>query len=736
MALEFLRRAIFKETAGLKAPKSKMLARTFYLVLSPSMGHLQDWFHKWFPDSDEAIRSVHPWYIADKSVDADKLEDLFKSKFIEAFSVDVTNKLMSDGYQISSTASQVILIGDLTEDGFGNKLESVLSCFKKIVAEFGNHESPVYFTGLFLCRNLEQDAEGQFKEKSCKDIGNKLKAIREKLDRVFFIDISNAAGIVVSKEKDMHFLIGQLLYILSKKPLEFTETSSFAAFGEWLRRVSPRDNHCSGFSGISILNPIDQLLETLLIAKGGEVMNSAFFGGVDDAKVEFYAKSLINNTHLNSLDVFSKMLKENGTAPLIDPFKDIEAVKSSWHVDWAEEFAAYIDSLDAHLASDASENKKTMDSLGQLLMDKFRYELLEHLNAAISNETGGLLVAEKFLAKLKEKIEGMIPQKVTDQPYPDISNLILKLVEMCKNGPRKKSLILKGAVFFLATLAGIAGSRGLFDWPTMVFPLVIILAVAAVIVYWNASKNQMERLVSRIWQNLSNKWDVLMDREFTETFADLLPKYVLIIDGLAKRVEESQKRMREVIAFFTNQYLAESPAHSAFWRYAVNNREDFMKYLPKIQTNIQDNASAYLKEERPLELWNRTAPPNSDQLNEWEWTLGENIGLRLLPVARNIIDLSVSQLLKDSPAQTEVFLQLLKGAAQPFLSVKPGSLKCIPQSTVEMPDEGGEDLYKKIESALSGSFSRIERKDSMSPYRISLFSFAENVSIDSLKAGG
>src|SRR5664280_1400784 len=100
MALGLLRKEIFNETASLKFPRVTVLARTFYLVLSPSMGHLQDWFHKWFPDSDEAISHVHPWYIADKSIDSDKLKEFLQSKFIEAFSVDVTNKLTSDGYQL------------------------------------------------------------------------------------------------------------------------------------------------------------------------------------------------------------------------------------------------------------------------------------------------------------------------------------------------------------------------------------------------------------------------------------------------------------------------------------------------------------------------------------------------------------------------------------------------------------------------------------------------------------
>src|SRR5664280_268355 len=484
MALGLLRKEIFNETASLKFPRVTVLARTFYLVLSPSMGHLQDWFHEWFPDSDEAISNVHPWYIADKNISPEKLKEILTGIFLGAFSVEVSNKLISSGYRILNTANQVFLIGDLTEDGFDEYLKLVQTSFQKVVDDFGNHESPVYFTGIFLRRNLTKNADGNVTAKFCGDFDNKLKTIKSKLDRVFFIDISNSAGVVVSKEKDMHFLVGQLLYILSKKPLEFSEENNFAAFGEWLRRVSPQENLCNGFSGISILNPIDQMLETLLIAKGGEILDGAFFGDIDEKKVDFYTKSLLNNTHLNSLEVFSKMLKENGKAPLINPFNNIKGVKASWNINQPDDFAAFIDDLDSNLPDDAEENRKIMAGLGQLLLDNFRYELLEHLNAAISNEKGGLLIAEQFLSKLKEMLTGMMPEKIPDHPYPDISNLIHALVTICNKGPRKESVITRTSVLFLAAIAGIFSSQAMFDLPFIVFPILTILATAAVTVYW------------------------------------------------------------------------------------------------------------------------------------------------------------------------------------------------------------------------------------------------------------
>ncbi|RPH52429.1 MAG: hypothetical protein EHM85_02915 [Desulfobacteraceae bacterium] len=736
MALELLRRAIFDETKSLKSPKSDVLARTFYLVLSPSMGHLQNWFHEWFPDSHEAIRHVHPWYITDKSISPDKLKENLRSIFLGAFSANVTNKLINNGHRLLNTATQVIIIGDLSEEGFGQYLESVHTLFKEIVAEFGNHESPVYFTGIFLCRSLTKNADGNIEVKTCGHINDILKS-KDELDRVFLIDISNSSGVVVSKETDMHFLVGQLLYILSKKPLEFSEEKNFAAFGEWLRRFSPRNNLCSGFSGISILNPIDQMLETLLIAKGGEILDGAFFGDIDEKKVDFYTKSLLNNVHLNSLDVFSKMLKENGKTPLVNPFKNIESVKASWNINQPDDFSAFIDYLDSHLPDDAEENRKIMDGLGQLLLDNFRYELLEHLNTAISNEKGGILIAEQFLSKLKKMLNEMMPEKVTGPLYPDISNLIHSLVTMCNKGPRKESVIARTAVLFLAGIAGLFSSQAIFDLPFIVFPLLTILATAVVTVYWYGSKNKIEKLVSDVWKYLFEKWDILMAKEFSATLNNLRPQYIEIIDDLALRVEESQKRLHEVIAFFKNQYAAVLPDDSAFWLYAINKREEFIKYLPMLQTNMQTIASAYLEEDRPLELWNRTAPPvDTTELNEWEWTLGERIGLRLLPYARNIVDLSVSRLLNDSPAQTKAFIELLKSAAQPFLCVKPGNQRCIPQATIEMPDDGSDTLYKQIETTISGSFQSKERKRSMTPYRISLFSFAESIDIDSLKAGG
>lgn len=734
MPLETLRREIFEKTSAFKSPRQDFLSRTIYLILTPSMGHLRDWFHSWFPDSDDSIRYIHPWYTVERNLKPDKFKQILTSIFLEAFSVETSNKLISKGYQLLNTANQVILMGDMTEEETAEHLKLVQETFSEIIGKFGQHESPVYFTGIFLCRNLTSN-NGNVVLKSCSELKNKLMSCSTNLDRLFLIDIANLAGSIVSKEKDMHFLIGQLLYVLSRKPMDFIHEQNPSAFGEWLRRTRPDEGQCNGFSGISILNPIDQLLETLLIVKGGEVLDKAFFSNTDEGRIDYYTKSLINNTHLNSSEVFGKMLQKNENISLIDPFKNVEDTNSAWDVDNPDDFTTFIDTLDAHLADDALENKKMIEASGEFLLDNFRYELLEHINAVISNESGGLMMAESILAKLKKAITEMIPEKGSDKPFPDISNLIHILGVLSQKGPRKASVIARGTVLTLAAMAGLGASGAILDAPFIAFTILTVFAVGSATVYWYGSKNSIEKMVSDIWKKLFEKWQILMNKVIEDILIQLLPQYIAEIDDMINRVQASQKRLREVVAFFRTEYTATLPEHSSFWLYAVNDRDNFIRYLPQIQTNNQEIASAYLKEDKPLELWNRTAPVNAAELNEWEWTLGEKIAMRLLPTSNNIIDLSVSKLLNDAPNQKRSFLELLKGSALPFLCVKPGTPRFAPQAIVEIQDEDN-NLYTKIEESVGGSFSVMDRKRALSPYRISLFSFAENIEIDSLKAGG
>lgn len=736
MALEILRREIFNETASLKFPRNEALARTFYLVLSPSMGHLREWFQKWFPTTDDSIKHIQPWVILDPLCDGEALEELISGICVDAFDIDVANTLTTRGYRVLDTATQVILIGDLTEDGFAEHMGKVYDSFKRIIERFTTYRVPVFFTGLFLVRNIEKGNNGKVTVKNLSDLGPIVQWMQQSLNKVFLVDISNPCGAVVSKQTDLHFFLGQLLYILTKKPIEFSKANDSAGFGEWANRDCPSDGKCGGFSGISILSPIDQILETLLISKGGEVLEEAFFGGSHEETAKSYLISLLNKTNLNSVDVFKKMLLENKTCPLIKPLDNLDADKAKWDINRQEDFSAYIDSLDASLPSYAAENRRIMENLSQKLLDDFRYALLEHLNAAIINERGGLLVAERLLDELKKKIGAMIPEKTAAPSYPDITNLIRTLENRCKQGPRSESVAARTLVLAAAAAAGALSSQTRFGLPFIMFTLLACVSAGGGVLYWYGSKSRVEALVTDIWDNLFQKWNKLMEKETGEIFESMLPRYIPIIDELSSRVRDASKRLREITAYFRNEFTANVPDSSAFWIYALSGREHIMKYITSLKADVVTTAIDFLRDEKPLELWNRTAAPGTHDPNEWEWSLGEGIGLKLLPLSQDILALSICRILRDSPDQIRNFSEVLRRSAEPFLNVKLGTQRCTVKASFEVPGAGCDDLQKVLEDSIRSDFGSIERKDAMTPYRISLFCFVENVEIESLKVEG
>jgi hypothetical protein len=736
MALEILHREIFNKTAALKFPRNEALARTFYLVLSPSMSHLREWFQKWFPASDDNIKKVQPWIIFDPLNGGDTLDEIISGACIDAFDIDVVNNLTTKGYRVLDTANHVILIGDLTEEGFIEHIGKVYDSFTRVADRFITHRVPLHFTGLFLVRNIDRGNDGKVTVKNIRNFAAVIQWMQQALNKVFLVDVSNPCGAVVSKSTDLHFFLGQLLYILTKKPIEFSKAQDSAGFVEWVNRDCPSDGKCGGFSGISILSPIDQILETLLISKGGEVLEEAFFGGFQEEKAKPYLMSLLNRTHLNSEEVFRKMLLENKTYPLIKPLGNLDGEKAKWDINRTEDFSVYIDSLDARLPADAAENRRIMENLSQKLLDDFRYSLLEHLNAVIINERGGLLIAERFLDELRKRISGMIPEKVTAPSYPDITNLIRTLENRCKKGPRLESVSVRTLVLVMAAAAGTLSSQGSFDLPAILFPFLACASAGGGVLYWYGSKNRIEGLVSDIWNNLFQKWNKLMEKETGEIYRSVLPQYIPIVDELASRVRDASKRLKEITTYFRNEFTAKVPDSSAFWIYALSSREHIMKYITSLKTDVVTTATDYLRDERPLELWNRTAVPGTHEPNEWEWSLGEGIGLRLLPLSQDIVDLSICRILRDSPEQVRNFSEVLRRSAEPFLNVKPGTQHCSVKASFEVPGEGCDDLHKQLEDSIKSDFGHIERRDSLTPYRISLFCFVENVDIDSLKLEG
>jgi len=723
MPLKILRRQIFEKTAPLKFPWGRDVSRTFYVLISPKMCYLKDWFQRWFPIMDDKLRGIYPWIILDAKSKADTSQ-IITQVWDEAFSAETLNSLIGKGFRLVDTANQIILIGELTEENVVEKLKSIYNSFES--RKLGSSQTSPYWVGLFLLRKKE---EGEIKTPL--DFDEFLSWAQEHLHRLFLVDISNGYS-EISRQEDLHFLLGQLLYILTRKPMELENE-----FGGWLRRDSPEEGRCTGFSAISVLTPIDQLLEIALITKGAEVLEEAFFGDFPEERVGGYLNSLLNRTGLSSYETISSLLRRNPKYPLIDPLPG--GGEPIWDLEHPEGFTSYLEDLDAKLPGYAEENERSMKEIERILLEDFRYELLDHLNAAISRERGGVGIAERFLEKLKKRMEDIskkIPDESSRPVYPDPLPLIRKLEDKIQKGPRRESVAVRTILLGITALLGALSSRALFDIPSLLFPLFFLLGIGGGLLYWYAWRNRTESLVIKIQRAIREKWDVLMKERCDRVMRGLIPNCISLIEEIESRVKATSCRLKELIDYSKSKHEAPAPMCSAFWMYAIKSSDEMREYSDMIGADISSMATRYLLNERPLELWERTSPSGSEEFNPWEWSLVEKAALMLIPYIGGILDLSVCRILRDSPERAENFAELFRRNSSPFIVLKAGGFGGEVRGTLEISEGGCEDIREMLENSVRGCFSSLSTTDSPTAYRISLFSFMEGIELNSLEVGG
>lgn len=737
MELGNLRAEILKLTAGNKFFQSKAFSRTFFIILSPQMEHLKKWFETWFPLPDESLYDIYQWVVLEDShEDEISIERDVQNAWQTAFSVKTLNRLTTKGYQIIDTANQVILLGDLTDTNIMRKLELVQKAFFEILHKWGVSTIPIYWVGLFLIRNLDITEDGKTEIRHAVNLADFKKWAKENLDKLFLIDISNRFGTVVSDSKDLHYLIGQLIYILVKKPIEFAETFRAEAFTEWIKRGSPQEGKVAGFSGISILIPIDQILETLLLRKGAELLENAFLGEIPEEKVDLYYSLIVGKHYLNSTDTLYDYLLKSSDYPLVDPFTSNgknEAVE--FDINQPDIFLKYIETLSSSFDKYLDNNKNLLKNLLNKHLEEFKFTLADLTDAIITKEKNGILIAESFLQRLQSHLSELM-ESLKSQPLPSfkIDNQLKDLKTELLTGPRKESTIARLSLLLLIMILGMFLSPKLLDKKMVFLSIVSIIFFVIGLVQLNAWENRVERLVSSIWKQLQERWKSAMGKMFQDLLKEILPAYIEAVEEILSKVSAAKERLQEIIEFFKINYIAKVPEESAFWVYVTDYEKELDKYLSLIKIDLPSHTPEYILGEKLAGQWNRFSPPGESEFNKWEWKIIEEASLKVAPFAAEIANISICEMLRSLPDKFESFKELVGRASSPFLILKPNfSSTGGTIGTFEIPPEKCDDIFNELEHAVSGNFSSLKKMNSNSIYRISLFCFYEGVGIDSVQ---
>lgn len=730
-----LRQQVSQLTADRNFPVPRQISRVFFVVVSSSLFPLKPWFQQWFPIRDDEIAQFYPWLLVPEQEDVFRKEA--EAAVGRAFSADRANTITLRGISILDSINQVLVVADLCDRDISHKMARTCKIIDNVLQRFIDPRSPVYWTGIFLLRRPPSQVAGN--EKKTEDAGEKISGLpssgKEIIDqilqeapwslfhRVFFLDISNPQGTFLSEEKDQRCLAGHLLYFLITYPMSAELPHQFA---EWLLRNNADEGFVSGFSAFSLVVPIDQILETIAIFKGTEVMKESLLTERSPDRHLLYLSDFLQKNSMLQLEEVKKAVSEDSSFPLRDPtdsLPDFSTMRS-------EDYLETVNAIDGSLPGTAKDHAEAMEKIGERLLINWKESLEDHLETMATHELGGLLMAKKFLQSLQTHIEKILPPKVEPPQYSDPGGCILTLWRLLDRGPRKEAIY--GRALTLALVSEVAVASFPLSLLTKVLLLVGLPALSLALAFFvsYSARQEIQNQILTLVRLLREKWKALIEAERLKVAERCLKDLLERVKKLQKEVESALKRVEELVDYFQNRYLPPFPEEFAFWKYVVKEREELLQFQDLCRADISTVAGDYLEKDRPLLLWHRLSPPTTSEPNPLEQSLVEKAAIRVLPDCADILNLHILSFLQTGNRQIDGYKMAMIRGAQPFLNLHPGSRS--PELNAALEVESGDDrpFIEQLMRALSAHFHTIQQVSARSPYRLSFFGFLEGAKTD------
>ncbi|MBE0674900.1 MAG: hypothetical protein IH591_09590, partial [Bacteroidales bacterium] len=268
--MDRLRREIAEITYSHKISEDKMVSRIFYVPVNEEFNSIQSWFSQWFPVHDEILQQIYCWLPSDSDDDP---KTLIESSWRKAMDANLLKKLTTKGYRLLDNSVQVIFLVDLSIPGSYEKLDKLIRIFNEYVGNWGSGINVVY-TGIAILRNYQAEGNKVIFPENLEPFFDLSAA---SLNRLFCVDITNPQGTFISDASDMNFFIGQLLYFLTQKPIDANSLHRSSSYAEWVSKIDAQKGLATAFSAISLLLPIDYIMEVCLVRKGAELLENILF---------------------------------------------------------------------------------------------------------------------------------------------------------------------------------------------------------------------------------------------------------------------------------------------------------------------------------------------------------------------------------------------------------------------------------------------------------------------------
>lgn len=764
--LEKLRREIGRFTTPLKSPIKRYVTRVIVIPTSSTFSHLKKWFELWFPLEEKELQKLYRWieYSEDNDQKVSKtFLNHIKIALLDSFDVKLEGDLTEKGYRLFGSMNQILILSDLTEEDSVQNVQSVVETIKE-EAKTRWPQVPIHIIGIFLLKKIVEK-NGHSDLKVAQKFHDKMKSLIGSFNRIFLLDVSNKHGTTIHSVTDLHFLMAHVIYTLLRKPIEFINKNDVGGFTEWIRRDSPSEGRFTGFSGETMVVPIDELVETILISKSGEVLEETLL--TKSPKFDTYVNSVLESIKKDHYLYNYESLKErllNYSDPELHLYTlEIREILERWGKN-PETFITTAELLDkriyeyieanAEILKEIAERVLTEFKHGYSFAKKFKKGLYDHIEYAISGYQAGLLVAQESLENLLDHFYDLGEEVEKKPPLSDlkIDHLIEDLRELIMNAPSTPQTILRSIVLLIVSVISFLFVDIPFLWKAVIFgavPLIAIInSVVKVIIY----RDKILKKYEQIKTTLQKKWDNLLENKVREMISQMLRRkkegelktdLLQPVEELITEVKEARERLEFLINYFKNEYFTETIRDSSYWRNILKGREEFMNFKPLLDELYDRDKENYISkfipenmedEERPLRFWKRFDPPSGKTSpNIWEWELAQNVAISLIPYTEKLLKLSICRVIKDyKPQELVNYIEILKRSVDPFILLKPGASTGTYIATLEIPAGGCEGIDTDVMKILSYNVHKLEKLPSNSPYRMTIVNLAEGLELENL----
>lgn len=715
MPFERLKDSIKKLTFEYKHPLPSVVNRNFYILFSSDMEKIKKGFEYLFPAHYSDFENLYNWLMFDS---ADNFAEIFREKLIQSFDAEVSISLERKGKKIIDNRNQIFFISELlSKENLERLLEALGICKSEI--ERGRF-SNFFWIGIFIIGTKDKDNIISMPKDLRKEFQSNLKSYP--FNRIFFIDIQNSLEMILRSKDEQYSIIWQLLYFLNNKAL----TSEMGRYEEWLNTNPASQEYITSFSSITYFYPIDEIIETVSLDYGREVVKKAIFETPPSEIPDLCFWKFVNDNKLNTLDEIIGNLSQYKEYSTVDPLREIPE-PSFLNL---KNYSQIIDFINNSLPLFAERNENLMRQILNYRIYKIKAELREFVKYINSEERIGLQASKEFLRKLKEHFEKLKPQSIPPPTTQDISEIIESMKIFVAESSRPPAVIIRTllllifiAIFLFNFKLGLINKIISFVLSFLILGGLSFLHMLKMHKKWNSFKKIIEDTLKKNWYNLSKNYELRLANEFID-------RTLMEIEEIGVELENVNRRILQLYEYF-GKYPPPQISEYTLWKSLIT-KEKLIEFKDKITPNIDIIVEKYLKKYRPLSKWERFAPPDGREPEAWEYKVFENASEEILPDTAPLLKMNILSIF--NPNNDKNFhneIRAMIRAVQPYIKLKPGS-QVTKNGFLESKDDEYKSVTQEITKNLKPYFNDISVMASPSSYRITFYALMEGIRFDNV----